>query len=165
VLTVRLGERISSETHSNGDRFSAALDQPIVVDNMVIAERGARVDGAVTESDPGGKVKGRASIGLQITRFASSDGQKVAVSTDVFRKEADSSTKSDAAKVGAAAGIGAALGAIFGGGKGAAIGAASGGAAGAGAVVLTRGKAAELATETKISFRLSSPVTITEKID
>ncbi|MBL8221078.1 MAG: hypothetical protein JNL62_17725, partial [Bryobacterales bacterium] len=55
------------------------------------------------------------------------------------------------------------LGAIFGGGKGAATGAGAGGAAGAGTVLATRGKPVVLPAETRISFRLSQPVTIIER--
>jgi hypothetical protein len=73
------------------------------------------------------------------------------------------SKNADAAKIGGGAALGAIIGAIAGGGKGAAIGAGVGGAAGTGAVVGTRGKAAELPSETKISFRLNNAVTITEK--
>ena len=60
---------------------------------------------------------------------------------------------------------GAAIGAIAGGGKGAAIGAGVGGATGAGAVLATRGEEAELASETRLTFRLKNPITITEKLD
>jgi len=67
--------------------------------------------------------------------------------------------------VAAAAGIGAIIGAIAGGGKGAAIGAGAGGAAGGGGVVATRNKAVSLPTESKISFRLGAPVTITERLN
>jgi hypothetical protein len=66
--------------------------------------------------------------------------------------------------VAAAAGVGAIIGAIAGGGKGAAIGAGAGGAAGGGGVVATRDKAISLPTETKVGFRLSAPVTITEQL-
>jgi hypothetical protein len=69
----------------------------------------------------------------------------------------------DAAKVGGAAAVGAVIGGIAGGGKGAAIGAGVGGGAGAGDVLLTRGKPATLPSETRLSFRLRTPVTITEK--
>jgi hypothetical protein len=67
--------------------------------------------------------------------------------------------------VAAAAGIGAIIGALAGGGKGAAIGAGAGGAAGGGGVVATRNKSVSLPTETKVSFRLSGPVTITERLN
>jgi hypothetical protein len=59
--------------------------------------------------------------------------------------------KGDGAKIGA----GAVLSTI--------IGAGAGGAAGAGTGVATRGKPAELAVETRISFKLEQPVTITEQ--
>jgi hypothetical protein len=62
------------------------------------------------------------------------------------------------------AGIGAAIGAIAGGGKGAAIGAGVGGAAGAGTVLGTKGEQAELENETRLTFKLKQPVTLTEKL-
>ena len=73
--------------------------------------------------------------------------------------------KKDAAKVGAAAGIGAAIGAIAGGGKGAGIGAVIGGAAGTGGVMATRGGPAQIPAETRMSFRLRDPITLTERIN
>ena len=63
----------------------------------------------------------------------------------------------------ARAAVGAIIGAIAGGGKGAAIGAGVGGGAGAGDVLLTRGKPVTFPSETRISFRLRTPVTITEQ--
>jgi hypothetical protein len=59
--------------------------------------------------------------------------------------------------------LGAIIGAIAGGGKGAGIGAGVGGAAGAGDVLLTRGKDAVIPVETKLTFRLQEPVSITEQ--
>ena len=165
VLNVRLAERVTSRDHSNGDSFSASLEQPLIVDGLVIAERGARVDGAVVEAIGSGRIKGRAAIGLELKRFRSSDGQDVAIQTDTFRKEAESSTKEDATKIGVAAGIGAAIGAIAGGGKGAAIGAGVGGGAGTGSVLATKGKDAELVAVTKLGFRLASDVSVTEKLN
>jgi len=164
VLNVRLNEKVSSGVQTNGDAFSATMDQPLIIDGLVIAERGAKVEGVVVEATRSGRVKGRASIGLELKKFHSSDGQYVTISTDTFRKEAESSAKSDAAKVGAAAGIGAAIGAIAGGGKGAAIGAAIGGGAGGGGVLATRGKPAELAAEERLSFRIATDVQVTERL-
>jgi len=73
--------------------------------------------------------------------------------------------KSDTAKAGVAAGIGAAIGAMAGGGKGAGIGAIIGGAAGTGGVLATRGKDATIPAETRLSFRLKEPVTLTEQLN
>jgi hypothetical protein len=163
LIPVRLIDGLSTERNHPGDSFTGSLDAPLVVDGLVIAERGARVEGRVANTDEGGKVSGVASISVQLTRIHLSDGQTIAVQTDSFERKAESTHKTDAAKVGAGAAIGAIIGAIAGGGKGAAIGAGVGGGAGAGDVLLTRGKAATLPSETKISFRLSTPSTVTER--
>jgi hypothetical protein len=163
LIPVRLIDGLSTERNNPGDGFTGTLDAPLVVDGIVIAERGARVEGRVATSDKGGKVKGVASLAVELTRIHLSDGQTISVRTDNFTKEAESSKKTDAAKVGAGAAIGAIIGAIAGGGKGAAIGAGAGGGAGAGDVLLTRGKPATIPSETRISFRLSAPQTVTER--
>jgi len=165
VLNVRLNQRLSSEDHGEGDTFSAVLDSPLVVNGLVIAEKGSRADGRVLESSKGGRVKGTAKLAIQLTQVYTSDKQRVAILTDAFVRDADTSRGRDATRTATAAGIGAALGAIFGGGRGAAIGAASGGAAGAGTILLTRGKPAEIAVETRIPFRLREALEITEKLD
>jgi hypothetical protein len=163
LLPVRLIETVSSDRNHPGDTFTATLDAPLVIDGFVIAEKGSRAEGRIVESQQAGRVKGLASIALELTRFTTSDGQHVEISTDSFTKMGPESKSTDAAKIGGGAALGAIIGAIAGGGKGAAIGAGAGGAAGTGAVLTTRGKAAVLPSETKISFRLNNPVTITEK--
>jgi hypothetical protein len=164
LIPVRLVEGLSTERNSPGDTFTATLDRQLVVDGYVIAERGARVDGRVVDADRGGRVKGVAAIAVELTRLRTADGQNIAIQTESFAREAESSRRDDATKVGAGAAVGAIIGAIAGGGKGAAIGAGAGGAAGAGTVALTRGKPATLPSETRIDFRLKAPVSITEKI-
>jgi hypothetical protein len=163
LLTVRLGQTISTERTRQGDSFSATLDQALVVDGLVIAEKGARANGRVVDTVEAGRVKGLAHLSLELTSLMTSDGQKIELRTARFEKEGPSSKTLDAQKVGIGAAIGAAIGAIAGGGTGAAIGAASGGAAGGGVVAATRGKPAVLPAETRISFRVDQPVTIVEK--
>lgn len=165
MITVRLREELSSKYSQDGQNFTATLDQPLVVDGFVIAERGSSQRGRIVELDQAGRVKGRAALAVELTELSTADGQRVQVKTDSFRKEAESGMKGDMAKAGVAAGIGAAIGAIAGGGKGAAIGAGIGGAAGAGGVLATRGKDARLPSETRITFRLKEPLTLTEKLD
>lgn len=165
LITVRLNQELSSTYSADSQTFTASLDQPLVIDGLVIAERGSKQEGRVTQSDPAGRVKGRASLGVALTRLRTADGQTVEVSTDTFVHEAESTVKRDMAKTGIAAAIGAAIGAIAGGGKGAAIGAGVGGAAGAGGVLATKGKDARLPAETRIAFRLNKPVTLTEQFN
>jgi len=163
LVPVRLIDGLSSERNIAGDVFTGTLDKELVVDGFVIAERGARVEGRVTDVDRGGKTRGVALMSLELTRIHTSDGQTVSVQTDRFDRRAEATHQTDAEKVGGGAAIGAIIGAIAGGGKGAAIGAGVGGGAGAGDVLLTRGKPVTFPSETRVSFRLRAPVTITER--
>lgn len=163
LLSVRLVDGLNAERNAPGDVFAGTLDRELVADGFVIAERGARVDGRVTTSNLGGRVKGVSSLAVELTRLRTSDGQTVALHTDPFERRAEPTHGEDAAKVGVGAALGAVIGAAAGGGKGAAIGAGAGGAAGAGTVLATRGKPASLPSETRITFRLSAPVTLTER--
>lgn len=164
VIAIRLGETLDSEKNHIGDTFSGSLAEPVVVDGMVIAERGAAVSGRIVDVERAGRVKGVAVLQLALTEINTADNQRVPVLTGAFLVKGPDTTKSDVVKVGIAAGIGAAIGAIAGGGKGAAIGAGAGGAAGTGGVLATRGKPATLPTETLIRFRLTQAVTIIEKL-
>lgn len=162
AIPVRTITALSTKTASDGDRFEATLTKDLVVDDYVVAARGASVTGHVTNSDPGGKVKGVASLTVALTSVAGVDGP-IAIRTAPVAEQAKSSKKKDAAKIGIGAGIGAAIGAIAGGGKGAAIGAGIGGAGGTGMVMMTKGNAAVIPSESVLTFRLSAPVTVTEK--
>jgi hypothetical protein len=100
---------------------------------------------------------------VELVSIRLSDGQRIRIHTSSFTKDAESSRKTDAAKVAGGAAIGAIIGAIAGGGKGAGVGAGVGGAAGAGDVMLTRGKPAEISVETRAIFRMQDAVTVTEQ--
>jgi len=163
LIPVRLVDGLSSERNMPGDTFTATLYRELVVDGFVIAERGARVEGRVVASDRGGKGRGVSTLSVELARIHTSDGQDVAIQTDSFERRAESSQVTNAEKIGGGAAVGAIIGAIAGGGKGAAIGAGVGGGAGAGDVLLTHGKPATLPSETRITFRLRAPVTLTEK--
>ncbi len=158
LIPVRLVDGLTSERNLPGDSFTATLYRELVADGFVIGERGARVEGRVVASDKGGRVKGVSSLTVELVRLHTSDGQTVEIQTDGFERRAAETHRQDAEKVGAV------IGAIAGGGKGAAIGAGVGGGAGAGAVMATRGDAATLPPETRVTFRLKAPVTITERL-
>ena len=162
LIPVRLLDGLSSERNVSGDAFTATLDHELVADGFVIAERGARVDGRVVDVDRGTKVKGGATLTVELTRLHTSDGQTVPIQTDTFQKRSEPDHRQDAEKVGVGAVIGAVIGGIAGGGKGAAIGAGAGAGAGGADAVLTR-KAAALPSETRLSFRLRAPVPLTER--
>lgn len=162
-ITVTTSNDISTKTAKAGDRFSASLNTAITDGDWVIARRGANVEGVVVESDSGGRIKGKASITVELKSLTLADGRTVALSTSNFTKEAKSSVKKDAIKTGVGAGIGAAIGAIAGGGKGAAIGAGAGGAAGGGYVLATKGDPAVISSESSVTFRINDAITVTKR--
>ena len=161
-LKVRTTTMLSTKSHKAGDTFAATLEEPLVQGDWVIAMKGATVEGRVVESDPGGRVKGVASLAIALDRLRTADGQTVDISTKNVSVEARSTKTKDATKVAIGTGIGAAIGAIAGGKKGAAIGAGTGAGAGTAVVLGTRGDAAEIGSETVLNFELGAPVTVTE---
>jgi len=162
ILPVRLLDGLSSERNAPGDAFAATLDKEVVADGFVIAERGARVEGRVVAVDRA-KVRSSAALALELTTLHTSDGQTVAIRTDGYFKHAEPSQVNNTSKIAGGAIIGAAIGALAGGGKGAAIGAGVGGGAGVGDVLLTR-RPVELPSESLVTFRLKTPVPLTEHL-
>ena len=163
VLTILTNHALSSDKHSAGDTFGATLAEPIVEGDWVVAKQGAPVVGVVVASTKGGRVKGVAEIQVAIREITLTDGQRVRVDTEMATAAAKSEKKKDMGKVAITTGAGAIIGGIAGGGKGAAIGAAVGGAGGTAVVMGTRGKPAAIAARSELRFRVTGPVTITEK--
>jgi hypothetical protein len=161
-IAVRTLGAVSTKTSNVGEVFEATLSEPLVSDGYVIAPKGARVTGVVTSSDPGGRVKGVASIAVGLRSIQMADGRTLDIKTGSMSQTAKQSKGKDAMKVGIASGIGAASGALAGGGKGAAIGAGAGAAGGTGMVLATRGEAAVIPAESPLNFKLSAPVTVEE---
>ena len=159
MLTIRTTRELSTKTAKTGDPFSAILEEPITADAWTVAGAGAKVDGRIVEADKGGRVKGKASLSIELTGLTLADGRKIDIVTSPISNEAAANKGKNAAKIGVAAGAGAAVGAIAGGGKGAAIG----GLIGAGAGTAMRGDSAEIPAESVIAFELRSPVTIQEQ--
>src|SRR5581483_10724671 len=162
-IVVRTQNTLSTERNVSGDTFVATLDEPLVAGGFVIAEKGAQVEGVVSRAVRAGRVEGISELAIELVRLHTSDGQTVAIATDLHDAQGQRSRGSDAKKIGAATGIGAIIGAIAGGGRGAAIGAGVGAGAGGGAVLATRGKDVSIPSESRLVFRLKTPVEITER--
>jgi hypothetical protein len=160
VIPVRTTAALSTKTLTTGATFEALLENDLVVDGTVLAKAGSAVVGVVSSSDPGGKVKGVASMAVRVRAITATNGQPIAVKTSSYSVEAKDTTKKDVTRTGIAAGAGAVIGAIAGGGKGAAIGAGVGAAGGTGVAMATRGDPAVIPTETLIQFELTAPATV-----
>jgi hypothetical protein len=160
VIPVRTTTELSTSQLANGSAFRAVLERPLRVGDTVLAAQGAEVTGVVVSSDPGGKVKGVASLEVTIRSVAGRKNHTIPLKTDHYSVVAKKDTGRDLKRTGILTGAGAVVGAIAGGGKGAAIGAGAGAAAGVGTNMATRGKAAVIPAETLMEFRLSAPSTV-----
>ncbi len=134
-VLVRLQADLSSATAKQGDRFQAFLDQDIAANGRLIVGKGAKAYGVVTAVDDGSKMKGKASIQVELTDLQVGD-QVVSIKTQPLQAQGEAS--SGGKKLAGGALLGAAIGAIADGGQGAAIGAGVG--AGAGGVAAAAGK-------------------------
>src|SRR5271167_1786360 len=65
-VTVRMNEILSSDRSMVGDAFTATLTKPIVVDGVVVAQKGQNVTGHVTEAKKAGRVAGTSRLGIQL---------------------------------------------------------------------------------------------------
>ena len=159
-VTVRLNQFLSSDRNQAGDAFAATLEQPVVVDGIVVAERGQTVGGRVVQAAKAGRVKGVSRLAIELTGLTLADGQPVTIRTEFVGRNGSTSNGRDAAAVATTTGMGAAIGAAADWGRGAAIGAGAGAAAGILGVLLTRGEPTVILPESLLSFRIEAPVTI-----
>lgn len=113
VMAVTFDRTVSSADSQAGDRFSASLVDPIVVDGEVAVEAGARVLGRVVEARPAKKIGGAALLNLEFTALERSSGEQLPLSAS-FGEQAKSQRKKDAATIGGATAGGAILGRIIG---------------------------------------------------
>jgi outer membrane lipoprotein SlyB len=161
TLSVTLGTAIASDTSKVEDPVRATLKTPISIDGVQALPSGTAVLGNVTSAVRSAKVKGLASVGVRFhTVDLPGDGSRLEISTATITREANTTKKKDATKIGIGAGAGAVIGGIVGGGGGAAKGAAIGGGAGTAAVLATRGDEVHLPAGTPLSVKLTAPLTI-----
>ena len=156
-LKVRIEDTLSSKENRVGDRFTAAVLDPVRFNE-------ATVTGHISSIQKSGKVKGRTSMNLDFDSIRLSDGRSGTLHGYVTRVygsesgradneggvESGSRTKQSVKRAGIGAGAGAVLGAIVGGGKGAAIGLILGGAGGAGSLAVQGSKELKLESGTEM---------------
>jgi len=158
-LNIRTIDAIDSDKNRVGDKFAATLEQPLYVNDQLVAPKGTSVYGRLEEAKQSGQFAGKAQLRLSLTGIVI-NGQTYGLSTGDYELSGKSRTANTAAKVGGGAALGAVIGAIAGGGKGAAIGAGVGAGAGTAVQVATKGDQVHVPSETLLEFALDQPVTI-----
>jgi hypothetical protein len=163
-ISVRANQYLSSDQNHPGDAFTATITDPVVVNGFVVAAPGQTVGGRVVEAEKAGMVKGVSRLALQLTSLTLVDGQRVPIQTQLSGRTGPTSNGRDAAAVATTTGVGAGIGAAvshpWDAGTGAAIGAGAGLAVGLAGVLLTRGKPTVIYAESRLTFEVSAPVSI-----
>jgi hypothetical protein len=157
-VTVRINEMLASNKNQPGDSFSGVLEQPIVVDGVVVAQRGQIIYGRVSQAD---KVKGVSHLGVELTGVTLADGEQVAVHSQLISRQGGMTPRgAQAGTIIGTTALGTVVGGAVGRGQGAAIGAGAGATAGIIGVLTTRNHPSVIYPETALTFQIQSPLTI-----
>jgi hypothetical protein len=159
-ITVRVNQLLSSDRNQAGDAFFATLAEPIIVDGVVVAQRGQTVGGRITEAQKAGRVEGTSKLGVELINLSLVDGEQLPIQSQMINRNGPTSVGADVGAVATTTALGAAIGAAADWGRGAAIGAGAGAAAGILGVLLTRGRPTLIYPETALTFRIQAPVEI-----
>ena len=143
-----------------GDLFTASLAKPIIVNGVVVAERGQTVAGRVAEVDKGGLLKGSSRLGIVLTDMTLVDGSQTPVRSQLISHAGPGSGGRNAAVIGSTTAIGAVVGGAADFGTGAAIGAGAGAVAGIIGVLAAKGYPAVLTPESVLTFRVEEPIVV-----
>jgi len=84
LVTLRIAQRLSSGKNAPGDTFSGALTLPVVVNGIVVAQRGQMVFGRVAEAD---KVKGVHRLGIELTSITLADGSSAPIHSQLMSRQ------------------------------------------------------------------------------
>ncbi|HEY1217731.1 MAG: hypothetical protein ABSE42_13135 [Bryobacteraceae bacterium] len=158
-FAVRMIDAVDSDKVTVGQNYSAALDEPVVIDGQTAIPRGADVVVKLVNAKDSGKFSGKAELTLALWTVKV-NGKVVDVNTQTITRESESRGQRTGAMAAGGAIVGAVIGGIAGGGKGAAIGAGAGGAAGVGAEAATKGPRVKIPAETRLTFVLDNAVSI-----
>jgi hypothetical protein len=159
-VTVRVNQMLSSNKNQAGDVFSATLMQPMVVDGVVVAQRGETVMGRVAEAQKS-KSGHDSRLGLELTGLTLADGTQAPVHSQlVARQGATTPGGQEVGMVASTTAVGTVAGAAAARGTGAAAGAGAGAAAGIIGIMVTHNHPTVVYPETALTFRIETPVTI-----
>jgi hypothetical protein len=147
TFSMRINQKLNDTKNSVGDTFTGTLMQPIVVNGILVAQRGQMVYGRVAEAQ---KVKksGVHRLGIEVTGITLADGSQAAVHTLLMSRQAppmpywhkEEGAITTAAADGSTPAAGAAIG-----------------------VLATKGHDSVIYPETLLTFRTENAVTIDTK--
>lgn len=160
MIRVRISQAMNSRHTQPGAPFEGVVLNDVLVDGMVAIPRGAAVQGHVADTQPGGDLRGRGGIALELSQVIL-EGHPYPLVTESWSHQGNDKTGQT---VGTTVGLGAAgatIGAIAGGGPGALLGAGIGAIAGLGVSSASHQGEATVPSEAIVSFRLAQQTALT----
>lgn len=115
-ILVRTIDPIDSTKQKTGDRFTASLETNLVVDNIVVAPRGATVYGRLAAASSSGRMSGSSQLSLELTDIVIR-GTAYPLLTSTYDIKGKGEGGNTTKKILGGAGLGALIGGIAGGGK------------------------------------------------
>lgn len=156
VLSVRTTAPIAAASTYPGAQVNVIVDDPVIVDGLVVIPRDAVATLDVIDVDRSSNFNGKERITFRVNSVQVGD-RMYHVTSSTIEFKGRSEGKNTARKIIGGAGIGSAVGGIFGGGSGAVLGAVAGG--GTGAIIAGSDKQhLVVPAETRLEFRLSSSI-------
>ncbi len=155
-ILVRMVDSIDSSRQKTGARFTATLETNLMMDDIVVARRGATVYGRLAYASSAGRFEGSSNLTLELTDIVIR-GTAYPLVTSTFEMRGKGEGKKTAGKVFGGAGLGALIGGIAGGGAGAAIGVVTGAAGGTAIAASKKGEQLYIPREALLEFRLAQP--------
>ena len=159
-FSVRMIDSIDSSRNQAGDEFAATLDVPLVVSNRVVFPHHSDARIRLVQATSAGRMSGRSELKVELVSVTAG-GKTYPLETDYYEQAGASRNTRTAEAVGGGAVLGALIGAIAGRGRGAAVGSVAGAGTGAAVEARTHGQQVKIPSETKLSFTLKNPVTVT----
>jgi predicted Zn-dependent protease len=157
VLLVSFAQALSSASSEPGDRFTARVAEPVLLNGRVAIAAGSTITGRVVAVQPAAKLGGRAQLNLEFATLRDASRRESPIAAS-FHGQGKSQTKKDAATIGGAAVGGAILGRAIGKDRKATVlGALVGGAIGTGIAAKNGREEVTLPEGIAIEIHLDSP--------
>jgi BON domain len=154
VVRVRVNQAMDSRKTAPGTMFDGIVISDVIVNGSVAIPRGAPIQGHVADAQPGGDLRGRGGLALELTQVML-EGHPYPLVTDAWEHQGYDKTGQTVGNTVGLGAVGAMIGAIAGGGPGALLGAGIGGVAGLGISSASKVGEATVPSEAILNFRLS----------
>jgi hypothetical protein len=160
LVSVRINQAMDSRRTQPGTAFDGVVMADVLSGGSVAIPRGATVQGRVADTHPGGDLRGRGGLALELTEVFL-DGHPYPLTTESWLHQGYDKTGQTVGNTLGLGIVGATIGAIAGGGPGALLGAGIGGVAGIGLSSASGQGEATVPSEAIVTFRLSQQAALT----